>query len=142
MKIKIDCKPVGYPIGSNMVKVKDLVQEYVKGFKQLNLPISKEINLWCKVSSGAILAAIFALHLNNPVKICHIKKAGETSHSVNPEVFSEGFNIVIDDFVASGETIKSIIAYLKENNFKKDCLIVMDGSMFVRYFDNIITNTY
>jgi len=140
MQIKIKTRPVGYPIGSNMSKVKNLVQEYVKGFKELNLPKDLEINLWCRGSSGAILAAIFALYMENPVKICHIKKRGESSHCEDPESFEPGYNIVIDDFVASGETIKSIIQHLKNNDFKRDCLIVMDGEMFVKYFDNIITN--
>lgn len=149
-QIKISYKPVGYPVGANMTKVRALVNEYRIGFRQLKLPAGTSINLWCRGSSGAILSALFAVWFPQyNISICHIKKSGENSHSDYPDYSATALNVIIDDFVCSGETINAIIKAIYQRDLKPDVLVVMGASKGTVFnhekkwgdvFDTIISN--
>ena len=128
-QIKITYKAVGYPVGSNMQRVKALVNEYRIGFRKLKLPAGTSINLWCRGSSGAILSALFAVWFPQfDIAICHIKKPGENSHSDYPEYSAKALNVIIDDFVSSGETINAIINAVYQRDLKPDVLVMLGAS--------------
>lgn len=119
MKVYTDLNLVGpgYPVGYNILALSKTIISYVN-FMKLKFSHLKEGNnrivFWCRGSSGAILAGLVAHHLNldgfDIARIHHIKKEGEESHINAHHPFSKNdFNIVIDDFIASGETIYSIL---------------------------------
>ncbi len=70
--------------------------------------------MWCRGSSGAILAGMFALKCGYECRICHIKKEKEGSHNGNTQPYvNEGINIVIDDFVSFGHTLIAIVQHME-----------------------------
>ncbi len=113
IKLKDVARP-GYPLGSNMDGAKKLIEAYIAAFNKLRYSPDTEINLWCRGSSGAILAGMFALKCKNECTICHIKKEGENSHKSNPEYEKKAINIVIDDFVDTGSTLEAIVQYIRD----------------------------
>src|ERR1035437_900978 len=120
-------KEVDYPISENIAS--NLLTLKFMGIKILELyPTKVNINLWCRGSSGAIIAAIIAsklisLHYN--IVICHIKKEGETNHHGNGiYFFPDGINIIVDDFICSGDTINLISEQIQKREVNFDCLVV------------------
>lgn len=97
-----------YPVGEHVgywIKFIDLIT-----IKLLEIIGDKRVNIWCSGSSGAILAALLAKSVKNTVLICHVKKEGEDSHHGNifNKYHKDGFNVILDDFMRSGETINRI----------------------------------
>ena len=86
----------------------------------------KRVILWCRGSSGAILSGLVSAHMKTKVVLVnHIKKDGENSHSSKFTINSfdkNDINIVIDDFIASGETFREIVKSIKECNLSVDGL--------------------
>src|SRR6478609_10319945 len=114
MDISLKVDRPGYPIGSNMDGAIKLINAYLEAFEQLSYPPDSKLNLWCRGSSGAILAGMFALKCKYECKICHVKKEKESSHNGNYQPYnSEGINIVIDDFVSYGHTITKIVEHIE-----------------------------
>ena len=127
-EIAIPYISVSYPVGSNMANLKRVIEEYVKAFKTLEYNEGCKFNLFCSGSSGAILATGFALALPEYIfKICHVKKPGEESHQYTMCEFRDVKNIVIDDFIASGETITRIVGKIINLELKPDILIISGG---------------
>ena len=90
----------------------------------------KHINLFVRGSSGAILGALLAKSVKNPTTIYYIKKDGEDRHGGDPGLFTEikdGVNIILDDFISSGNTINSIYKKISPIISKIDGVIVIDG---------------
>lgn len=118
----------GYPVGSNITNAINLAKNAAIIFNKMKEYNSKQpINIWCRGSSGAILAALFALYIKKKrdVYICHVKKEGESSHITQPCPASNAINIIIDDFISSGETIRAIKKKMESNShYNVDCLIV------------------
>lgn len=153
-----------YPVGTHMLAAMKFAK---KAYQTLinycpNLHTESSIVIWCRGSSGAILGALLAQHLitnesfrKMEIRVNHVKKEGESSHS-SPETYCDTFfNIVIDDIIASGSTLKAIIDYIdndkehprKKEQFKLDALII-GGSIPARYtniwrtFDYIICESF
>ena len=158
------CCP-SYPVGAYGInRLNDYIEALHEGFVDSGLydecsKEAKKIVLWCTGSSGAICAALFIAKLPIVnVAIHHIKKSGENSHASRiPVSYSKkDFNIVIDDFIASGKTIKRIESavrlnlrnkqsIVRANEFKKegfDLLLIASGVHFelLPMFKNIITS--
>ena len=107
---------VGYPIGSDYLPNLTVCKELASNI-MFEFPDNK-IQFICTGSSGAIIAALVAQHINNS-KICHVKKEGEKSHcTASVESNNEFVKIIIDDFVCSGSTVNRLIRYL--NNFDNE----------------------
>jgi len=88
------------------------------------------VNVFCRGSSGAILAALFVSFLPHiETQIIHVKKDGESSHSSKVTGFDAyNMNVIIDDFICSGETIREIYNNISANKFVAiDVLIVESG---------------
>lgn len=108
---------VNYPVGTNMKNAMELAKCYAIHLaediqsKDYNPYIG--LNIWVRGSSGAILGALTASILQNSfahakVVICHIKKPNEYSHYDGTDESSLGLNIILDDFMSTGETVKAI----------------------------------
>ena len=145
--IEIESVSFNYPVGCDMQRANKSVCHCVDAFKQLDIDREQPIYLWCRGSSGAILATLFAIGIGNDypnVFISHVKKEGEISHSNAYYVRSgNNVNIIIDDFVATGSTIKAILAEMKNKDAKPNILIVSTGALcyFKDEFDFIISNS-
>ena len=117
---------MSYPVGKNM----ENLLENTKVFTELimeHAPKDQQLNFLCRGSSGAIIAGIVASSLPKEYKVIinHIKKKGETSHDNGLRLNMEDFNIIIDDFIASGRTVNSIYeAFLEAGGANIDMLIV------------------
>ena len=91
------------------------------------------INVWCRGSSGAILAALFVQRIPEArAKIIHIKKKGEDSHDYLQDHRSqpEDIDIVIDDFMSSGETLTHI---WNDSKIKKVDFLIL-STFKIKYF--------
>lgn len=129
----LDIFELSYPIGSHMDEViqfmdrmKPIISDICK--KLLNVDSNTTIAIWCRGSSGAILASLLSVILYsngiNNVIIKHVKKPGETSHGNNYNRFAN-YNIIIDDFSCSGVTINQITNKMYDTNVRYiDCLIL------------------
>lgn len=111
-----------YPVGENISNNLPLIQIMYEEIKKLHGV--EGINLWCRGSSGAIIAAIIAKeYINSGGKalICHVKKKGEHSHNGSLYFEHGSKDIIVDDFVSSGETVKAIWAKQQEVTEKRPC---------------------
>ena len=106
-------KDVHYPVGSNIEAADSLATAMVKAIESF---YKTPINLICQGSSGAILAALVGSKLKNMNKIIHIKKEGESSHCNGDVEFisSKDTNIIIDDFISSGDTVNRLYEQFKK----------------------------
>ena len=109
---------LSYPTGANIKQAIAFINEAVPHVQSVIDEIKKtkevkSINLWCRGSSGAMLAAIIASKMTEiNFYIIHIKKEGENSHTSNSDyrktIMEFGINMIIDDFIKTGETINHI----------------------------------
>lgn len=126
---------LSYPVGEDMgsafefAKAAALKLQPIIASKNL-----RKLNIICRGSSGAILAALLSSQLVNVIncQIIHIKKPGESSHSLTVPSFSwvEAVNVIIDDFISSGETIRAIYEAVHNSTGVRipiDTLIIRGG---------------
>lgn len=126
---------LNYPVGLDINQILHYIKEVMECIKDNNLFDGiKGINLWCTGSSGAILSAILADKITNMypiinIRIQHIKKKNEDSHysGENRALEKTYYNIVIDDFVATGATMLRIENHLKLHNVVKVDLLILSG---------------
>lgn len=118
--VVIECPPLGYPVGNDIRDAIKYAEAAAEAFISLGFGVNK-INIWCRGSSGAILSALLTQALmvagaHNSVRINHIKKPGEESHSGNSFwVYKGDINIIIDDFIQYGSTLNKIYEAYTEN---------------------------
>lgn len=115
--------PIAENISNNIPVLNDMAMKILTIY-----PKKVEINLWCRGSSGAIIAAIIAAQLlrqHYRIMICHVKKDGETNHYGDGIYFiPNGVNIIVDDFICSGDTINLISEQIQKREVNFDCLVV------------------
>lgn len=103
----------GYPVGVKMGHTVALTKSMANGIREVLTAKGGNINLFVMGSSGAIIGALVAAELVDwgfQVWVVHFKKEGENSHCNTPR-YSENedtFNIIVDDLIASGETVNRI----------------------------------
>lgn len=118
-----------YPVGEHLDNVIIYIENISAELEKI-LDHTKCLNIWCRGSSGAILAALLASRfIYHSPRILHVKKEGEEAHSTNGSFnhhtsFNHVINIIIDDFVSSGETIRKIYSTARKFVPKIDVLIV------------------
>lgn len=151
LKIRLPQKYwLSYPVGNKMnaaigfTKLCATRFNNIKEFKDIS-----NINVYCRGSSGAILAALFVSFLGNnkPITIVHVKKPGEQSHAYStPNNSSSYINIIIDDFIETGNTVNEI--YKCVTNGKVDIFIIQSSNILnvmkmVNFIpDFVITDNY
>lgn len=115
--------PVGKYIENNMQIIKELINVFVSHslFKNCN-----GVNLLCTGSSGAIIAAFFSeaiIKEDKHVRIAHVKKRGENSHSNSiPSLENDFINVIVDDFISSGATVNEIYNRMNDSLYYSDPL--------------------
>jgi hypothetical protein len=121
-----------YPIGINLRDTIECAKRYTKGLMEIVKP-NHVINVFSRGSSGAYLASLTIMGLigygYNPdnIKLIHIKKEGETSHSNHESRLfdDEDYNVIIDDFIASGDTINAIYHRMKLTGKVKNTVLIV-----------------
>lgn len=137
-----------YPVSLNIESGLHFINKSYPHLKKL-LDDKVDINIWCRGSSGAILSTLLVTKLISDkydvhrIKICHIKKTGESSHSSDfsykPHLRKENsFNIIIDDFISSGNTVNTIYLRMceindEEFNLKVDVLLVSSSFYSIKF---------
>ncbi len=124
--ISTKCKTAQYPMGEYIQQNIPEIQKLIDGFKTIEEFKDRRINLICMGSSGAIVATLFFLQVDN-TKIIHVKKNGESSHNFNcfyPEDFINTVNVIVDDFVGTGATLNMIYSTIKDYCPRIDCVCV------------------
>lgn len=121
---------ISYPIGSHIDEAIIYINKVYATIILNELFKNRDINLWCRGSSGAILAGLLASRLLttktfHSVQVIHVKKPNENAHGSDlTYVIEGGCNIIIDDFSYTGDTIIHITKAMK--------------SLGIRYIDAII----
>ena len=97
-----------YPVGENMHTnipiIKDMT-DAISGIKEFK---NCSFNIICRGSSGAIIAAIMCTRIPTPCNIVHVKKPNEESHDSGLKLLPNRKNIIVDDFIGTGETMNAI----------------------------------
>ncbi len=132
-----------YPVGRNFdenIKLFDLMYTHlIREFPGKNI---KCICFWVRGSSGCCIATYLATKLSQSnfkvkSKILIIRKSGERSHSSQCETYltvNQGvLNVIVDDFVASGETLTAIYKGITDQTMQKDP--VVDLLLLTSYLD-------
>lgn len=131
---------INYPITCCLDEAIDFSNQFCEGIKFVVKCDS--IVLWCRGSSGSILSAFVALNLKKngyKVFINYIKKDVEKEHG-SGYINRGTYNIVIDDFICTGDTIYAILEEMEKRSVKAEMLCV-SGSVpekFLSKFDVII----
>jgi len=118
--------PVGRFIQQNMYIILDMIAK----LKTVNT--KDDLILWCRGSSGSIMSGVIASHFPN-AKISHVKKDGESSHSSDVDIYIEKshINVIVDDFISSGNTVNTVAQMMKRNNYTVHGLCV-SSSVYMR----------
>lgn len=105
--------PVGVHMRENLLRIDsyvNIIQKYFSG---------KTISLIVTGSSGSIIAGVIASKI--PCEIIYVRKDGEKSHSAHSQTPIGEIQIVVDDIVSTGQTVKRILNAYPNKNF--DALI-------------------
>jgi len=130
------CYPITKHVFNNYEIIKVFVEHIIKlATDEKNKGVS--INLFCTGSSGSFLCGILSYELiktlNVIVDVVYVRKEHEIAHSSKvPTFYVEGrINILVDDFIDSGDTIARIIQSIKkssgicfETDYKFDYIII------------------
>lgn len=114
--------PVGIRIHRNIEVIKHMA-DHISSF----ITNADTVSLWCRGSSGAIIAVLVSAEIQDmcsEVFINHVKKDGEVSHSGCDYHSTAEVNIVIDDFIESGDTIHSIIDEIENEGIRFISIVV------------------
>jgi hypothetical protein len=118
-----------YPLGIDLnIDLVTIILPLIELFKKQSEYHNKNINLYCSGSSGAIMATIFSMHVNQ-CRILHVKKDGERAHNSNyslSPITHNSINVIIDDFICTGDTLNRIYPHVRDG--KVDCLVVSGKS--------------
>ena len=119
--------PVGYYIQDAVFFVDKVIKVLMEMAEKKELPLGN-IDIWVRGSSGAILGGLLTQRLLTigftNISVIHIKKEGEDSHTENVFRTNGKYNVIIDDFIASGETMNEIAKVAGKYVKEIDLLIV------------------
>lgn len=137
---------INYPVGRYINDAISFIDAVVNQIDKDDSFPTQDLAIWCRGSSGAILAALLSQYFCTEgfreVRINHVKKPNEYSHSSN-SLHVGACNIIIDDFIATGETVREIMKCMKHNGVDYvDYLIVSDTDLRFDDDDNIVGLTY
>lgn len=116
---------ISYPVGSNIPAAIHHTTLMAENFNTIMEFKGRKLKVFCRGSSGAILAALFlaALNWDCEATIEHVKKPGENSHNSNDfDIEENDVAIIIDDIIASGETVRNILPHLQGHTL--DCMLM------------------
>jgi hypoxanthine phosphoribosyltransferase len=110
-----------YPVPSNIKENMDAIMDMAETI-ELYYPEMVErsnrtqVNLWCAGSSGSTIASIIATYLLShdiDTKITYVHKQREDPHCEPMYKAYYTINIIVDDFICSGNTVSRIYNHIK-----------------------------
>ena len=114
-----------YPVGPNIKVNLPIINNMYRYIKE-KFP-EGTITIWCRGSSGAIIAGIISSKLKGRARVAYVSKPNEKRHDkVSAHMYSTGYNIIVDDFVCTGETINKII---NESTITQFDLLIISGNL-------------
>lgn len=132
--INLNTNRICYPVGKNLIINLPIIRKMGLAILKLPLPEHKHVDLVCMGSSGAIIASIISVMLikkGYTTQIVHIKKNGESSHNGTVSgLTNTHYNIVVDDFIDTGLTIKTIFQKVVECTNARINAICVSGLIF------------
>lgn len=112
-----------YPVGASFNKNRDYIVEVVRTIHTI-AGKERRIALICRGTSGTILAGAVGYILKkkqHDVNIIVSRKCEESSHDYNMsgvgflDTKNKPFSVVIDDFIYTGDTVKTILKDIDSN---------------------------
>lgn len=128
-------KELKYPIGAEIKINSALIKRMYRALKPYLLK-DKLNNFWCTGSSGNIIASyccLRALREGYPARISSLN--GKSIHRSNPYPKLASINIVVDDFVCTGKTIREITDSILHKKGELDILCVT-GELHTRFISD------
>lgn len=153
-----DC---AYPVGASFNRNRDYIVEVARTIHTI---AGKErcISLICRGTSGTILAGAIGYILKeeqHDVNIIVSRKCEESSHDYNMsgvwllDTKNKPFSVVIDDFIQTGDTVKTILKDIDSNITTSTlCMLCVDNYLndekvktnpkyeFLQRFDYVLCN--
>ena len=118
-------RTMDYPVGPNIKVNLPIINNMYRYIKE-KFP-EGIITIWCRGSSGAIIAGIISSKLKGRARVAYVSKPNEKRHDkVSAHMYSTGYNIIVDDFVCTGETINKII---NESTITQFDLLIISGNL-------------
>ena len=129
--------PVGPYIQRNTATIKNMAKILKKEYPKRSLVF------WVRGSSGAMIAAMISGFLRSQACTIHyIRKSGEDSHGGSDfEDIEDGINIIVDDFMSTGNTVRVIFEELRDQDQTLDCLCLSSIVWLDRIDDILSANT-
>ena len=120
-----------YPVGPNIKVNLPVINNMYRYIKE-KFP-EGIITIWCRGSSGAIIAGIISSKLKGRARVAYVSKPNEKRHDkLSAHMYSSGYNIIVDDFVCTGETINKII---NESTITQFDLLIISGNLTTSYIN-------
>ena len=118
-------RTMDYPVGPNIKVNLPIINNMYRYIKE-KFP-EGTITIWCRGSSGAIIAGIISSKLKGRARVAYVSKPNEKRHDkLSAHMYSTGYNIIVDDFVCTGETINKII---NESTITQFDLLIISGNL-------------
>lgn len=116
-----------YPVGAYLNRNAEAFNN-ISDVAEDIIPFRANVNLWVMGSSGNIIATYIAMRLlanrKTVVRICNVNKKGVHGNRVLPEYGHDAFNVIVDDFMFSGYTIRAIMAGMLLHGKRPDAIIL------------------
>lgn len=134
------CTP--YPVGLYVDQAFGFIENLHTTIKANNIfKKNSDIFIWCRGSSGSILASMLTQKLISNgynIHICYVRKDNENSHSPSSygwfiDCHENACHMIIDDIVETGHTLREILQVMYVHGIKKldvlaiSCVNVMPG---------------
>ena len=119
--------PVGTYISYNTPIIKSMASYIKRKFPE------GTISLWCRGSSGAIIAGVISSSLKRKIFIRYISKNNEKRHDKSNYNYETDINIIVDDFICTGKTIDEII---NKSGRKKFDLLIVSGDISKTFLES------
>lgn len=119
-----------YPVGTYMLKNSyniKMMANNIAGF----ISNIKTVAFWARGSSGTIISTVIAGELENPDMIInYVKKDDESNHHIKMHTkIDKDLNIIVDDFISTGDTLVSILSEMLVAGVTPD-VICMSGGFY------------
>jgi orotate phosphoribosyltransferase len=119
---------ITYPVFSYPKALTDTVKKMAKVVNSTFK--GKEIVFYCRGSSGVAVASMLCLLVQDS-RVVYIRKEDDDSHAMGnisgniPAVRSSCHNIIVDDFICTGGTLRTIAQKLYEKQIPIDAVLML-----------------
>lgn len=134
---------ISYPVGTHNLR-NDMAIGFALGKAINEVYEDKSVVLVCQGSSGALISAWASQHIEGKLRIEHVRKEGESSHSKHSKynICKADEVIIIDDFIESGGTINRLYQTVEAAASYEKCdmpeVTVALGNMDIRSLENLL----